>query len=198
MTLTERQRKTKDQNLPPETERYLRACSDIASALVQEHEAQQDPTKPKKDVNLNSLRSKMSKKHKLSNIPPLTAIIAAIPEHYKKYILPKLIAKPISMLLCRTQEVYSYCSQEVHQELQLWRSCANLTVVLILHTPEIYVSTVLAVQIPTSNTLPNLTPATNLRRCELFEHVMIPSNRQEAEWTKSSLWDIAWTKSNTS
>ncbi|KAA8567511.1 hypothetical protein EYC84_007987 [Monilinia fructicola] len=37
----------------------------------------------------------MSKRHKLSNIPPLTAIIAAIPEHYKKYILPKLIAKPI-------------------------------------------------------------------------------------------------------
>ncbi|KAG0652380.1 putative elongator complex 3 [Hyphodiscus hymeniophilus] len=95
MTLTERQKKPKDQNLPPENERYLRACSDIASALVQDHEAQQDITKPKKDVNLNSLRSKMSKKHKLSNIPPLTAIIAAIPEHYKKYILPKLIAKPI-------------------------------------------------------------------------------------------------------
>jgi elongator complex protein 3 len=38
----------------------------------------------------------MSKKHRLNNIPPLTAIIAAIPEHYKKYILPKLIAKPIS------------------------------------------------------------------------------------------------------
>lgn len=100
ITLTERQRKPKDQNLPPENERYLRACSDIASALVQEHEAQQDPMKQKKDINLNSLRSKMSKKHKLSNIPPLTAIIAAIPEHYKKYILPKLIAKPISMLLC--------------------------------------------------------------------------------------------------
>jgi len=96
MTLTERQRKPKE-NLPPENERYLRACSDIASALVQEHEALQDPRTPKKDINLNSLRSKMSKKHKLSNIPPLTAIIAAIPEHYKKYILPKLIAKPISM-----------------------------------------------------------------------------------------------------
>jgi elongator complex protein 3 len=98
VTLTERQRKLKDANLPPENERYLRACSDIASALVQEHEALQDPTKPKKDINLNSLRARMSKKHRLSNIPPLTAIIAAIPEHYKKYILPKLIAKPISTL----------------------------------------------------------------------------------------------------
>jgi elongator complex protein 3 len=97
MTLADRQRKPKDPNLPPENERYLRACSDIASALVQEHESQQDPKAPKKDINLNSLRAKMSKRHRLSNIPPLTAIIAAIPEHYKKYILPKLIAKPISM-----------------------------------------------------------------------------------------------------
>lgn len=99
MTLSDRQRKPKDPNLPPENERYLRACSDIASALVQDHESQQDPNAPRKDINLNSLRAKMSKRHRLSNIPPLTAIIAAIPEHYKKYILPKLIAKPISMYL---------------------------------------------------------------------------------------------------
>jgi elongator complex protein 3 len=118
MTLTERQRKPKDQNLPPENERYLRACSDIASALIQEHEAQQDPKKPKKDINLNSLRSKMSKKHKLSNIPPLTAIISAIPEHYKKYILPKLIAKPISMHFLISFVFNSNDLQEVLQELQ--------------------------------------------------------------------------------
>lgn len=99
MTLQQRQRKPKDVNLPPENERFLRACSDIASFLVQEHESQQDPSRPQRDVNLNSLRAKMSKKHRLSNIPPLTAIIAAIPEHYKKYILPRLIAKPISKLL---------------------------------------------------------------------------------------------------
>lgn len=96
MTAEERQRKPRDPNLPPENERFIRACSDIVSFLVQDHEAQQDSSKPRKDVNLNALRSKMSKKHRLSNIPPLTAIIAAIPEHYKKYILPKLIAKPIS------------------------------------------------------------------------------------------------------
>lgn len=94
--MSEKRRLPKDTVLPPENERYLRACSDVASALVQEHEAQQDPTYTKRDINLNSLRSKMSKKHRLNNIPPLTAIIAAIPEHYKKYILPKLIAKPIS------------------------------------------------------------------------------------------------------
>lgn len=81
--------------LPPENERFMHACSDIASALIQDHEAQQDDTQPKKDLNLNSLRGQMAKKHRLSNQPPLTAIIAAVPEHYKKYILPKLIAKPI-------------------------------------------------------------------------------------------------------
>lgn len=85
----------KNLKLPPESERYMRACSDIASALIQDHEAQQDDNAPKKDLNLNSLRSQMAKKHRLSNQPPLTAIIAAVPEHYKKYILPKLIAKPI-------------------------------------------------------------------------------------------------------
>jgi elongator complex protein 3 len=94
VTRTERHKKPKE-NLPPENERFLRACSDVASALVQEWESLQEPTNPRKDVNLNSLRAKISKKHRLSNIPPLTAIIAAIPEHYKKYILPKLIAKPI-------------------------------------------------------------------------------------------------------
>jgi elongator complex protein 3 len=95
MTIQERQRKPKDSNLLPESERFIRCCADIANSLIQEFESQQDPTKPKKDLNLNSLRSKMSKKHRLSNIPPLTAIIAAIPEHFKKYILPRLIAKPV-------------------------------------------------------------------------------------------------------
>lgn len=84
--------------LAPENERFLRACSDIANALIQDYESQRDPTKPKKDLNLNRLRGQVSKKHSLNSQPPLTAIIAAVPEHYKKYILPKLIAKPIRKL----------------------------------------------------------------------------------------------------
>lgn len=79
----------------PENERFMRACSDIANALIQDYESHRDSTKPKKDLNLNKLRATFSKKHSLSSSPPLTAIIAAVPEHYKKYILPKLIAKPI-------------------------------------------------------------------------------------------------------
>ena len=84
------------ENLAPESERFLRCCADIASALIEDHEAARDTKRAPKDLNLNSLRNKVAKKHKLNNIPPLTAIIAAIPEHYKKYIMPKLIAKPIS------------------------------------------------------------------------------------------------------
>lgn len=100
MTVTETQHKRrlpKNVKLPPENERYMRACADIASALIQDYEAQADGSKPKKDLNLNSLRGQIAKKHYLKSQPPLTAIIAAVPEHYKKYILPKLIAKPIRM-----------------------------------------------------------------------------------------------------
>ena len=86
---------SKNEKLPPENERYMRACSEIASALIQDYEAQQNDNGPKKDLNLNTLISQMAKKHRLSNQPPLTAIIAAVPEHYKKYILPNLRAKPI-------------------------------------------------------------------------------------------------------
>ena len=95
MTMRSGGKHSKKEKLPPENERFMRACSDIANALIQDHEAQKNGEKAK-DVNLNSLRGQMAKKHKLSNLPPLTAIIAAVPEHYKKYILPKLIAKPIS------------------------------------------------------------------------------------------------------
>lgn len=94
-TITATTSKKKGADLAPESERFLRCCADVANALIEDHEASKDG-RPPKDINLNSLRTKLAKKHKLGNIPPLTAIIAAIPEHYKKYILPKLIAKPIS------------------------------------------------------------------------------------------------------
>jgi elongator complex protein 3 len=94
----------KNIKLPPENERYMRCCADIASALIQDYEAQANGSAPKKDLNLNALRGQMSKKHYLSTQPPLTAIIAAVPEHYKKYILPKLIAKPIRMFFL----IYSF------------------------------------------------------------------------------------------
>ena len=92
-------RKKQRADLPPENERFLRCCADIANALIEDHESYaQDPTAPRKDINLNVLRSRSSQKHKIHAVPPLTAIIAAIPEHYKKYILPKLVARPIRTL----------------------------------------------------------------------------------------------------
>lgn len=90
--------KKKGVELALESERFLRCCADVANALIEDHESQKNG-KPSRDINLNSLRAKLAKKHKLANIPPLTAIIAAIPEHYKKYILHKLIAKPIRTII---------------------------------------------------------------------------------------------------
>ena len=82
--------------LAPEKERYMRACADVASVLIQDYEESvADPSRPKRDINLNTLRARISKQHRLPRTPPLTDIIAAIPEHYKKYLLPKLITKPI-------------------------------------------------------------------------------------------------------
>ena len=96
ITAPSKSKQSKNVKLPPENERFMRACSDIASALIQDYEErQQDSSAPKKDLNLNSLRGQIAKRHRLSTQPPLTAIIAAVPEHYKQYILPKLIAKPI-------------------------------------------------------------------------------------------------------
>jgi len=98
MTMTQSQPKIrlpKNVKLPPENERQMRACADIAKALVEDYEESLDHHKPRKDINLNSLRGMVAKKHFLSSQPPLTSIIAAVPEHYKKYILPKLVAKPI-------------------------------------------------------------------------------------------------------
>jgi hypothetical protein len=111
----------KNVKLPPENERYMRCCSDIASALVQDYESQSDTSAPKRDLNLNALRGQMSKKHFLSTQPPLTAIIAAVPEHYKKYILPKLIAKPIRGLALQS----SLRQQLTATRVCIWYCCCR-------------------------------------------------------------------------
>ena len=101
-TLTQRsesrqttQGKVGKKQMLPEAVRWQNCCQDIANALIQEYEASHDDSKPKKDINLNSLRGQMAKKHRLSQQPPLTAIIAAVPETHKKVVLPKLLAKPV-------------------------------------------------------------------------------------------------------
>jgi elongator complex protein 3 len=76
-----------------------KACADIARELIEAHEKSQS-------INLNALKSRSAKKFKLSTQPRLVDIIAAIPDQWKKYLLPKLKAKPVrtasgvSSILC--------------------------------------------------------------------------------------------------
>ncbi|KAK0069446.1 elongator complex protein 3 [Biomphalaria pfeifferi] len=49
----------------------------------------------KKDVDLNKLKTKIASKYNMASQPRLVDIIAAVPQEYKKILLPKLKAKPI-------------------------------------------------------------------------------------------------------
>jgi len=70
------------------TEALIKCCSEIVSELAKAHEANES-------VNLNALRYKVSKRHKLHGNPRLVDIIAAVPEGLRAALLPKLKAKPI-------------------------------------------------------------------------------------------------------
>ena len=73
---------------PSQAETLLRVTSGIAAELVKAHDANQT-------VSLNELRAKISKKHGFGGVPRLVDIISAIPDDYKKALLPKLRARPI-------------------------------------------------------------------------------------------------------
>ena len=66
----------------------MRVTSGIAAELIKAHDANQT-------VSLNELRAKMSKKYGFGGVPRLVDIISAIPDEYKKALLPKLRARPI-------------------------------------------------------------------------------------------------------
>ncbi|CAG8611964.1 737_t:CDS:10, partial [Ambispora leptoticha] len=71
-----------------QAELMVKCCAEIVNDLISAHEAG-------KDVNLNGLKTKYSRKNKLGTQPKLVDIIAAIPEQYKQHLLPKLKAKPV-------------------------------------------------------------------------------------------------------
>ncbi|KAI0723843.1 histone acetyltransferase ELP3 [Cerioporus squamosus] len=73
---------------PSQAETLLRVTSGIAAELMKAHDANQT-------VSLNELRAKMSKKYGFGGVPRLVDIISAIPDDYKKSLLPKLRARPI-------------------------------------------------------------------------------------------------------
>ena len=70
------------------TGKLVKACAEIVKELVV-------AVKSNKDINLNALKSRVSRKFKLSNQPKLVDIIAAIPEQHKELLLPRLKAKPV-------------------------------------------------------------------------------------------------------
>lgn len=75
--------------MAPEKERFLQCCGDISLELVSSLKT------TSKDVNLNGLITRYSKKYKLKQQPRLTDIISSIPDQYKKYLIPKLKLKPV-------------------------------------------------------------------------------------------------------
>lgn len=82
--------KTNQRKLAPERERFIQCCSDITLELTNSL-----VSGTTKDINLNGLITKYSKKYKLKQQPRLTDIINSIPDQHKKYLLPKLKAKPV-------------------------------------------------------------------------------------------------------
>ena len=73
---------------PSQAETLLRVTSGIAAELIKAHDTNQT-------VSLNELRAKLSKKYGFGGVPRLVDIISAIPDDYKKALLPKLRARPI-------------------------------------------------------------------------------------------------------
>lgn len=62
--------------------------SGIAAELIKAHDVNQT-------VSLNELRARISKRFGFGGVPRLVDIISAIPDDYKRALLPKLKARPV-------------------------------------------------------------------------------------------------------
>ncbi|XP_066553609.1 elongator complex protein 3 isoform X1 [Amia ocellicauda] len=69
-------------------ELMMMTIADVIKQLVEAHEEG-------KDINLNKVKTRTSAKYGLSAQPRLVDIIAAVPPHYRRALVPKLKAKPI-------------------------------------------------------------------------------------------------------
>uniref|UniRef100_A0A672Q2N8 Elongator complex protein 3 n=1 Tax=Sinocyclocheilus grahami TaxID=75366 RepID=A0A672Q2N8_SINGR len=69
-------------------ELMMMTIADVIKQLVEAHEQG-------RDINLNKVKTKTSAKYGLSAQPRLVDIIAAVPPHYRRALVPKLKAKPI-------------------------------------------------------------------------------------------------------
>jgi elongator complex protein 3 len=81
----------------------LRVTASIARELIEAHEEG-------KNVHLNEVRSRISKKYGYAGVPRLVDIISAVPDDYKKVLLPKLKARPI-----RTASGVSFVRRSGHR-----------------------------------------------------------------------------------
>lgn len=73
---------------PSQAEQLLRVTAGIAAELIKAHDANES-------ISLNQVRTKISKKYAYGGVPRLVDIISAIPDDYKKALLPKLKARPV-------------------------------------------------------------------------------------------------------
>jgi len=69
----------------------MKTISQIVGHLIQAH-------REGKSIDLSSLKTRYSRENGLSAIPKTMDIIAAIPDQFKKHILPKIKGKAISVL----------------------------------------------------------------------------------------------------
>ena len=115
---------------PSQAELLLRVTSGIAAELIKAYDANES-------VSLNEIRAKLSKKHGFGGVPRLVDIISAIPDDYKKALLPKLKARPVRtasgvsfafssfFLWMRGENIYSSISVSDLRRLRSLLSCAN-------------------------------------------------------------------------
>ncbi|KAF5828648.1 hypothetical protein DUNSADRAFT_17287 [Dunaliella salina] len=73
--------------LDPEEAR-VRAVAETVATLIQ-------TVREGKDIDLNTLKTRISRKYNLARCPKLVEIIAAVPEEHKASLLPQLKAKPV-------------------------------------------------------------------------------------------------------
>lgn len=69
-------------------EKQVLVVKQILESLIQAHEEGND-------IDLSKLRCKVASQYQLDKLPSLVDIISAVPNDYKKILLPKLRAKPI-------------------------------------------------------------------------------------------------------
>ena len=95
---------------PSQAEILLRVTSGIAAELIRAYDSGQS-------VSLNEVRAKISKKHGYGGVPRLVDIISAIPDDYKKALLPKLRARPIRTAsgVCSCYSPVSHLTDVIHR-----------------------------------------------------------------------------------